>query len=85
LLVAILVPDLLSDLIWTLAAFFLAPAIGVHAMRMPDLARGLPGSTRRGLLQLVGFFLIFKFDEVGYVEKRVTLQPQVDKRRLHAG
>jgi len=80
-----LVADLVSDLTWTLAAFFLAPAIRLHAMRMPDLARGLPGSTRSGLLQLVGFFLIFKLDEVGYIEKRVPLQPQVDKRRLHAG
>jgi hypothetical protein len=80
-----LVADLVSDLTWTLAAFFLAPAILVDAMRMLDLARGLPGSTRRRLLQLVGFFLIFKLDEVGYVEKRVPLQPQVDKRRLHAG
>jgi hypothetical protein len=78
------VAGLVSDLTWTLAAFFLAPAIRLHAMRMPDLARGLPGSTRRSLLQLVGFFLIFKLDEVGYVEKRVPLQPQIDKCRLHA-
>jgi hypothetical protein len=77
--------DLLSDLIWTLAPFFLASTILVHAMRMPDLAGDLSGSTRRGLLQLVGFFLIFKLDEVGYVKKRVPLQPQVDKRRLHTG
>jgi hypothetical protein len=83
--VADLVSDLASDLIVTLATFFLASTILVYALRMPDLARGLPGSTRRGLLQLVGLFLIFKLDEVGYVEKRVPLQPQIDKRRLHTG
>jgi len=52
-------------------------------MGMPDLARRLPG--RRGFLQLIGLFLIFELDKVGYVEERVALQTEVDKRRLHAG
>ena len=39
----------------------------------------------RSLLQLVGLFLVFELDEVGYVEERVALQAEVDKCRLHAG
>jgi len=53
-------------------------------MRVLDLARSLSGPARRSSLQLVGLFLIFELDEVGYVEKRVALKPQIDKRRLHA-
>jgi hypothetical protein len=77
--------DIVSVLTWTLAAFFLASTILIYAMRMFYCARSLTGSTRRGLLQLVGFFLIFKLNKVGYVEKRVSLQSQIDKCRLHAG
>ena len=53
-------------------------------MWMLDFARRLSGSARRSLLQLVGLFLIFELDEVGYVKERVALKPQIDKRRLHA-
>jgi len=52
-------------------------------MGMLHLARSLTGC--RSLLQLVGFFLVFELDEVGYVEKRIALQAQVDKCRLHPG
>ncbi len=44
-----------------------------------------PAPLAAALLQLVGFFLVFELDEVGYVEERVALQAQVDKCRLHAG
>ena len=67
----------------TRAALFLA-AIAFDSMWMLDFARRLSGSARRSLLQLVGLFLIFELDEVGYVKERVALKPQIDKRRLHA-
>ena len=65
------------------AAFVLAAAVAVGPMRMLDLARRLSGG--RSLLQLVGLFLVFELDKVGYVEERIALQAEVDKRRLHAG
>ena len=82
---------LLLSLAGTRAAVFLTSTVTVdslrsvlgHAMRMLYLARGLTGG--RGLLQLVGFFLVFELDEVGDVEERIALQAQVDKCRLHAG
>jgi hypothetical protein len=69
----------------TRPALFFTPSTVVDCMGMPDLARGLAGSTRRGLFQLFGFFLVFELDEVGYVEESIALQAEVDKGRLHAG
>ena len=51
-------------------------------MRMLYLARGL--ARGRSPLQLVGFFLVLEFNEVGDVQKRIALQAKVDKCRLHA-
>jgi hypothetical protein len=75
---------LLSALVAAWAPFFLAATIPVDALRVFDLTRRLPRSARRGFLQLVCVFLIFELDKVGYVEKRVPLQAEFDKRRLHA-
>ncbi len=55
-----------------------------NAVRVLHFAWGLPGAGRRGLLQLVGVFLVFELDEVSYVKKRIALQAEVDKCRLHA-
>ena len=78
-----LLSRLVPVLVATRATLFLA-AVALDSMWMLDFARSLSGSARRGLLQLVGLFLIFELDEVGYVKERVALKPQIDKRRLHA-
>ena len=81
----LLLARLLSALVAARTPFFLAAAASVdHTLRVLDFARSLPRSARRGFLQLVGIFLIFELDEVGYVKKRVALQAEVDKCRLHA-
>jgi hypothetical protein len=66
-----------------LAAFFLACSVGIP-VRVPHFAWRLAGSAGRCLLHLVGIFLVFELDEVGYIQKRITLQAEVDKGRLHA-
>ena len=67
------------------ATFFLATTAPVNdALRMLYFARRLSRSARCGFLQLVSIFLIFELDEVGYVEKRVPLQAEIDECRLHA-
>ncbi len=43
---------------------------------------GVAGSC---FFQFVGFFLIFKLKEVGYIEEGVAFKAYVDKCRLHAG
>ncbi len=75
---------LLPALVTTWAPFFLAATILVDALGVFDLARSLSRSARSGFLQLVSIFLIFELDEVGYVKKRVPLQAEIDKCRLHA-
>jgi hypothetical protein len=77
-------PRLLPALVATRAPFFLAATILVDALGVFDLARSLPRSARSGFLQLVGIFLILKLNKVGYVKKRVPLQAEIDKCRLHA-
>jgi hypothetical protein len=79
-----LLARVLSALVATRAPFFLAATILVGALGVFDLARRLSCSARRGFLQLVCVFLIFELDEVGYVKKRVPLQAEIDKCRLHA-
>jgi hypothetical protein len=76
---------LLSTLVAARASFFLATAAPVYqALWMLHFARSLSRSARRGLLQLISIFLIFELDKVGYIEERVALQAEIDKRRLHA-
>ncbi len=80
-----LLARLLPALVAAWAPFFLAAAASVyHTLRMLHFARSLPRPARRGFLQLVSVFLIFELDKVGYIKKRIALQAEVDKRRLHA-
>ena len=37
------------------------------AVAVTNLARGLVAARRRSLLQLVGLFLVFEFEKVGYI------------------
>jgi len=67
-----------------LAPFVLPSAVALD-LRVPHLARRLVGSAGRSLLHFVRVFLILELDEVGYVKKRIALQAEVDKCRLHAG
>jgi hypothetical protein len=52
---------------------------------MANLARSLVAAAGRGLLQFLGFFLVFKFQEVGHIEEGVALQAHIHKCGLHAG
>src|ERR1035437_1840383 len=58
---------------------------GLLAARVPDLAGGLIAAADGSLFQLVGFFLIFEFQKVGYIQEGVTLQAHVHKSGLHTG
>jgi hypothetical protein len=80
-----LLARLLPALVAARAPFFLAATILVDALGVFDFARRLSRPARSGFLQLVSVFLIFELNKVGYVEKRVPLQAEIDKCRLHAG
>ena len=69
-----------------LLILFLALRAGPSAVAaVPHFARRLVGAAGRGLFQLVGLFLVFELQEVGYIEEGVALQTNVNKCRLHAG
>src|SRR6185312_625844 len=49
------------------------------------LARRLGRARSGGMLQLLGFRLVFQLDEVGYIEEGIPLQAKIYECRLHAG
>jgi hypothetical protein len=60
-----------------------ARLVAVLSGAVPDLAGRLAAAADCGLFQFVGLFLVFKLQEVSYIQKRIALQAQVDKGRLH--
>src|SRR5205807_7803388 len=61
------------------------PGLLPLAVAVANDAGSLVAARLGGFLQLVGFFLVFEFQEVGYIEEGVALQPEVHKGGLHAG
>ena len=51
---------------------------------MPHFAWWLVRAAGVRLFQFVGFFLVFQFHEVRYIEEGVAFESYVDKCRLHA-
>jgi hypothetical protein len=68
-------------------ALSLAAVVVPAAVALLPVVLNLFGSLarRRGLLQLVRLILVFELDKVRYIQKRIALQAEVDKCRLHAG
>jgi hypothetical protein len=57
----------------------------ILSVRVPYFPRGLVPAAYCSLLQFVGFFLVFHLKEVSDVKEGVSLEPNVNKCRLHAG
>jgi len=55
------------------------------SVAVANFARALSGARCRRALNLLGFFGIFEFEKIGYVEEGVAFEAKVDKCRLHAG
>src|ERR1035437_1649080 len=82
---AILLASAVAVLITLLAALWATFLARFLSPRGAALAGRLVAARGRCFFQLVGFFLVFEFQKVGYVEERVALQTHIHEGRLHAG